>query len=76
MGSSRLKELLQTDVTKANLRQGLSLSLFQLMNKYSSFTFCSKNAKLAGSEDCQARGRKDMAVLYDRTARDKLHNAH
>ena len=46
-------ELLQTDVTKGNLRQGLSLNLFQLMNKYTSFTkFCSKNAKLGGSEDC------------------------
>ena len=36
-------ELLQTDVTKANFRQGLSLNLFQLINKYSSFTkVCSK----------------------------------
>ena len=46
-------ELLQTDVTKRNLRQGLPLNLFQLMNKYTSFTkFCSKNAELGGSEDC------------------------
>ena len=46
-------ELLQTDVTKGNLRQGLSLNLFQLMNKYTSFTnFFSKNAELGGSEDC------------------------
>ena len=57
-------ELLQTDVTKANFRQGLSLNLFQLINKYSSFTkFCSKNAKLAGSEDCQAQGRNEMGVF-------------